>query len=258
MLTIKKKVFLVCSFAIGVAATSVSSFALDNKEEELPKVIFFDVNETLLDLGKVGDSIAIALGGRKDLVPYWFTTMLHYSLVANVTDDYHHFGQIGIAALQMVAKQHNIPLTHEQAVEAVLVPFRSLQPHDDVVQGLKKLKMMNVRLVTLTNSSDAGIESQLKNASLSEYFDGSLTVEHLKKFKPQLSVYDWAISQEGINPEDAMLIAAHPWDIMGAEKAGWKTGFIARPGKAHFPLAERPDFVGSNLIELVEAIEDSQ
>ena len=80
-----------------------------------PKVIFFDVNETLLDLNNVSKSIASALGGREDLVPYWFTTMLHYSLVANVTGQYHSFVEIGIASLEMIAKQKNIPLTPQQA-----------------------------------------------------------------------------------------------------------------------------------------------
>ena len=52
-----------------------------------PKVVFFDVNETLLDLSPVKKQIGIALGGREDLLSLWFTTMLQYSLVvSNVTN----------------------------------------------------------------------------------------------------------------------------------------------------------------------------
>jgi len=220
-----------------------------------PKVIFFDVNETLLDLNNVGKSVAQALGGREDLVPYWFTTMLHYSLVGNVTGQYNSFAEIGVASLEMIAKQKHIPLTHEQAHDAVLTPFRDLAPHEDVVEGLKRLRELGYTLITLTNSSDAGIAAQLKNAHLAEYFDGSLTVQNLETFKPDLRVYNWAQKEMKIEPQQAMLIAAHPWDIAGAEKAGWKTGFIARPGKALYPLAGKPDVIGADLIELVKQLE---
>ena len=46
---------------ILVSAFSSSSFAAR------PKIIFFDVNETLLDLSSLKEPIAKALGGREDL-----------------------------------------------------------------------------------------------------------------------------------------------------------------------------------------------
>ena len=46
-----------------------------------PKVLIFDVNETLLDLAPLKASVGKALGGQEILVPLWFSTMLHYSLV---------------------------------------------------------------------------------------------------------------------------------------------------------------------------------
>jgi len=43
-----------------------------------PKVILFDVNETLLDLKPVKASVGTALGGRPELAPLWFTTLSIY------------------------------------------------------------------------------------------------------------------------------------------------------------------------------------
>lgn len=68
-----------------------------------PKVIFFDVNETLLDLESMRASVGQALNGQNELLPLWFSTMLHYSLVDTATQRYHNFGDIGVAALMMVA-----------------------------------------------------------------------------------------------------------------------------------------------------------
>ena len=45
-----------------------------------PKVLVFDVNETLLDLTPLKNQIAQALGSS-DQVAEWFSTLLHYSIL---------------------------------------------------------------------------------------------------------------------------------------------------------------------------------
>jgi 2-haloacid dehalogenase len=45
------------------------------------KMIFFDVNETLLDLTPLKASVGETLGGRPELATVWFTTLLQYSLL---------------------------------------------------------------------------------------------------------------------------------------------------------------------------------
>lgn len=47
--------------------------------------MFFDVNETLLDLKPLKESVTKALGGHDELVGLWFSTLLHYSLVDTLT-----------------------------------------------------------------------------------------------------------------------------------------------------------------------------
>ena len=130
-----------------------------------PKVIFLDVNETLLDLGPLKESVGAALGGKKELLPLWFTTMLQYSLVNTVADRYEHFTTIGAATLRMVAKNHGIELTEEQSDEAI-APIRSLAPHEDVEPAMAALSKAGFKLVTLTNSSSSGVEQQMENSGL--------------------------------------------------------------------------------------------
>jgi 2-haloacid dehalogenase len=43
------------------------------------------------------------------------------------------------------------------------------------------------------------------------------------------------------------LVAAHDWDIAGAQAAGCAVAFVARPGKVLSPLREPPDVVGEDL-----------
>ncbi|WP_208430637.1 haloacid dehalogenase type II [Methyloligella halotolerans] len=225
------------------------------KEEAMkPKVIFFDVNETLLNLEGVRSSVAEALGGREDLLPLWFSTMLHHSLVETATGRFHPFGEVGVAALMMVAETNGVELTEEDAKTAILEPLKSLPPHPDVRPGLEALKEQGYTLVSLTNSSNAGVKAQLENAGLADLFDRMLTVEDTKIYKPNLAVYEWALDRMGVEPEEAMMVAAHGWDIAGIKAAGMQGVFVARPGKALYPLAIPPDFVVADLGELAEAM----
>jgi len=217
-----------------------------------PSVLFFDVNETLLELTALKKSVTAVLNGREELVPLWFSTLLHYSLVENVTGDYRGFSEIGVAALQMVAAGNDITITKEQAEDAVVKPFKSLQPYKEVKQALKSLKNQGFKIVALTNSSNAGLAEKLAFAGIKDSFDTLLSCETVGAFKPSLEVYNWALSKMNIQAEDAMMIAAHGWDITGAKKAGMQTTFINRPGKQMYPLAQKPDYTVDTLDGLVD------
>lgn len=236
-------------FALLIVLFSYSLFA-----ESRPKIIFFDVNETLLDLQALKGPVSKALGGRDDLLPLWFSTMLHHSLVSSVTGEYHDFGEIGVAALQMVAEANGIKLSKEQAKGAIIPTFVSLPPHADVVPGLTKLKAAGFRLATFTNSSQTGITKQLTNAKLDKLLTEKITVDEIRKFKPDLSVYTYGLKKVGVEPKDALMVAAHGWDIAGIKAAGMKAVFISRPGKVLYPLAQRPDYIVKDLIELAEIL----
>lgn len=212
-----------------------------------PKVLFFDVNETLLDLTAMKNSVGQALGGRSDLLPLWFTTMLQYSLVETVASEYNDFGIIGSAALQMVAANNNIELTEAEARDAILTPIRSLPAHPEVKEALQDLRDAGYKLVSFTNSSNIGVESQFKNAGLTDYFDLRLSIEDIGKFKPHTDAYDWAARKMGVKSHECLLVAAHGWDIAGAIWADWRGAFVARPGAQLYPLAPKPEINEVNL-----------
>ena len=214
-----------------------------------PKVLFFDVNESLLDLGNMKNSIGKALGGREDLLPLWFTTMLQYSLVSTASRQYVDFGTIGAATLRMVAANHGIQLSEKDAKEA-LTPLRSLPPHPEVKAALENIRNAGYKMVSLTNSSNKGVEMQFKNAGLTDYFDERLSIEDLGKYKPDSDVYNWAARKMGVQPNECIMIAAHGWDIAGAMWAGWRGAFIARPGQQLYPLAPPPEIIEPDLLKI--------
>ncbi len=230
------------------AAGMVNSkdITMKNLKTERPGILFFDVNETLLDLTILKKSVGKALNGKEELLALWFTTMLQYSLVETVGNQYKDFGEIGAATLMMVAANHNIRLAQEEAREAIS-PITSLPPHPEVKRSLAKLKENGYRLVSLTNSSNAGVEKQFTNAGLLDFFEERLSIEDLGKYKPHADTYSWAARKMGVKSNEAMLIAAHGWDVAGALWAGWRAAFVSRPGQQQYPLAPTPEIAAPNL-----------
>ncbi|QWX85723.1 haloacid dehalogenase type II [Cellulophaga sp. HaHaR_3_176] len=219
-----------------------------------PKVLFFDVNETLLDLTKMKKQVGNALGGNEDLLPLWFTTMLQYSLVVSASGKYEPFGHIGAAALQMVAANNNITIAEEEARKVILTGLRDLPPHPEVKEALTKLKKADYTLVSLTNSSNEGVKKQFESAGLNDYFDERLSIEDVGKFKPFSDTYAWASNKLNVKPEDCMLIAAHGWDVAGALWAGWRAAFVSRPGQQVFPLAPKTEISEPDLKQVAEIL----
>ena len=221
---------------------------------ERPKVLFFDVNETLLDLTQMKTQVGKALNGRDDLLSLWFTTMLQYSLVTTASGQYEHFGYIGAAALQMVAKNNGINITESQAREIIVEALRGLPAHPDVKNALADLKNDGYKLVSFTNSSNAGVKKQFESAGLTDFFDERLSVEDIGKFKPFRETYEWGARKMGIKSNEAMLIAAHGWDVAGALWAGWRAAFISRPGKQIFPLAPKTEINETDLQKVADIL----
>ncbi|MDF3129486.1 haloacid dehalogenase type II [Kiritimatiellaeota bacterium B1221] len=220
-----------------------------------PKAIIFDVNETLLSLAPLKVSVGEALDGREELLPLWFSTMLHYSLVETLSGTYHSFGEIGSAALVMVAETQGIEMSMDGARAAIIPPLRSLPAHADVLPGLTALrKDGRFQMVTLTNSNDAGVTSQLTKAGLIALFDKVYTIESLKKYKPHPDAYQKVLTDLQLKPEEVLMVAAHAWDLAGAKNVGLQTAFVARPGKTLYPNAARPDYVVKDLQELAEIL----
>lgn len=219
-----------------------------------PKVIFFDVNETLLDMQAVKTAIAEVLDGDESLVPVWFAQLLHHSLVDSATNQYHDFAEIGAAALVMVAHSKGKTLTMDDAKKTITEPMTQLPAHNEVKEALARLKKGGFTLVAFSNSAEAGLNRQLLNAGVREYFDAVLSVSAIKRYKPHGETYQWAVKTMQTDTHESLMVAAHGWDVSGAKAAGLQTAFIERPGKMMYPLGLAPDTSLPSLSELADEL----
>lgn len=214
------------------------------------KLIAFDVNETLLDLAALRPDYA-ALMGTPDSMGEWFARMLHGSLVANHTGHYRSFEMLGVEALLVVAQKRGVDLTADDAADFV-GGMRTLPPHPDVIPTLTELASRGWRMVALTNGSQLAAEAQITNSGLSSLLEAVLSVESVGRFKPAPETYLWAAARLGIEIDEMLLVAAHDWDILGAQSVGGQAAFIARPGAIWGVPAKPPEIIGHDLSCLLD------
>lgn len=221
-------------------------------QRRMPRIIVFDVNETLLDVDALKPHFVRAFGDEL-VLREWFSTVLLYSEVASLAGPYSDFGAIGGAALDMVATSRGVSLSTDDRTR-ILTGMRSLPAHPDVREGLRRLKEAGFRTVTLTNSAATVVEQQLTNAGLKELFERSFSVDTVRRFKPAPEPYRHVASELKVDASMLRMVAAHAWDVVGAMQVGWAAAFVARPGKVLFPLAPKPDIVEPDLRAVADRI----
>src|SRR5215210_411811 len=126
----------------------------------MARVCVFDVNETLLDLGALDPHFERVFGDG-GVRRAWFLQLLQSALVATVTDTYSDFGEVGGAALEMVAEREELDLSEEDK-QKILGGMRELPPHPEVAESLDRLRAAGLRLATLTNSTKQVAEAQME------------------------------------------------------------------------------------------------
>lgn len=220
-----------------------------------PEVIIFDVNETLLDLSPLKKSINSALHNEQ-ASEAWFAQLLHYSLVETVKGTYNDFSEIAAAVFKMDAEKYGLSFTESQ-INDILSPVSELKPYEDVIPALRKLSSESLELVAFSNGKPEVLQDQLEFAEIDHFFSRILSVEACKKYKPHPAAYEYALKETNCSASDAMMVAAHGWDIAGAQEVGMRTAFVERPGKKLYPLASAPDLVLQKLTGLAEVISET-
>lgn len=215
-------------------------------------ILVFDVNETLLDVNALRPQFE-RIFNDPGVLKQWFAQMLLYSQTITQTGEYSDFGRIGRAALQMMAEIRGVDLG-ESDITAVIGSMCSLPAHPEVSEQLGRLRESGFRTVALTNSPEGIAKKQIENAGLSSMFERLFSVDAVKKYKPAEDAYRHVADQLGVNASQLIMIASHPWDLIGAKAAGFDIAFIRRPGTAWFPLGPSPNIRGTDLRDVANQL----
>lgn len=112
------------------------------------------------------------------------------------------------------------------AVAALALSARRLPPWPDTVAGLARLAE-RFPLIGLSNASRTALLGLNAHAGLR--WHQALSAEDARTYKPDPAVYQLAVTVSGRPPERLLMVAAHAWDLRGAQGVGLRTAYVARP-----------------------------
>ena len=219
-----------------------------------PAVLLFDVNETLLDIEELRPLFERIFGEGR-VVRDWYAQLVVYSQTLAFTEHYVPFATLGAGALRMLGTIAGKPVSDDDIAE-LTATTSSLPAHPGVPEALGRLRDAGFRLATLTNSAPSASPTPLEKAGLAPFFEASLSVEAVRRFKPAPDCYRHAAAALAVEPAAICMVATHIWDLLGAQAVGCRTAFVSWADNARMPIAElpQPDVEAPTMVGLADAI----
>jgi 2-haloacid dehalogenase len=216
-------------------------------ERSRPEVVAFDVNETLLDLAPVRAALVEA-GQPPGLLDTVFARTLLTGFAAATAGTWCRFRDAFDAALTQVS---DLP---EDARARIAGTFQELAPHRDVEPALRRLTAAGIRVITLSHGSPGVAEAGLERGGVAALVERSLSSEVIRAWKPAREVYLWAAGTCSVAPERMALVAAHGWDVHGAQRAGLTGAWFPRSERVYPAVYEAPHVRGADLTAVADGL----
>lgn len=214
-----------------------------------PRLVVFDVNETLSDLAPLTAAF-IAVGAPGHLADHWFSSVLRDGFALTIGGQCPNFADLGRAVLAGLLPRHELTQKPHAAIESIMAAFAELPVHADVAPGIRALHAAGMRVCTLSNGGTAFADSLLSSAGVRDLVDPLLSVQESGAWKPLPHAYRYAAEATGMPAADLMLVAVHPWDCDGAMRAGLQAAWIDRTGAAYPATFARPELTPRSIVDL--------
>ena len=218
----------------------------------------FDVYGTLVDPAAMAEHVTRDVGVKAaDFAEYWRGKQLEYSFRRGLMSHYADFSICTSDALNFTCRRFKTEISAERRSELLRL-YQHLPPFDDVAQGLLSLRG-EFRLFAFSNGKRSEINAILSNANILDYFDGIVTADDIRSFKPDPAVYSYARRATGAWSAPFWLVSSNPWDIIGARSAGLSAAWIQRSEATIYdPWGIEPNVTVRSLVELPSALGTSQ
>lgn len=217
--------------------------------------IAFDVYGTLIDTDGVVSVLHTMIGDKaRQFSQTWREKQLEYSFRRGLMQNYENFAVCTEQALNFTCSYHKIELGKAQK-NRLLDSYKTLPAFHDVKEGLLRLKKEKYRLFAFSNGKKEAIETLLINAGIKDLFQGIVSVDDLRSFKPNPAVYSHFLRESNASGSQAWLVSSNSFDVIGAISAGMKAAWVQRSKESVFdPWGIEPTLTVEDLGELSEKL----
>ncbi|WP_236042082.1 haloacid dehalogenase type II [Tritonibacter mobilis] len=187
----------------------------------------FDAYGTLFDVHAAVRRHAGEIGPEgQRFSELWRAKQLEYSWVFTLMGEYTDFWTMTERALDFAFAR--IPSVDRRLRQDLLDAYWQLDCYEEVPAVLKALKAGGARLAVLSNGSPAMLESAIRSSALDTVLDEVFSVETVRRFKTDQSVYEMVTNAWRIYPQNVSFQSSNRWDVAGAQHFGFRTVWLNR------------------------------
>lgn len=202
----------------------------------------FDAYGTLFDVHAAVRRHAGEIGpDGQVLSDIWRAKQLEYSWVRTMMGAYADFWQLTEQALDFAFAK--VPSADPKLRHKLLDAYWRLDCYPEVPAVLKALKASGAKLAILSNGSPAMLESAVKSAALDLILDDVFSVDAVRRFKTDPSVYDLATTAWRLYPKAISFQSSNRWDVAGAARFGFRTVWVNRAAQPDEYRDFSPDLI---------------
>ena len=220
------------------------------------EALAFDMYGTLVDPIRIWKRLERYIPDEDALrvAEVWRQKQLEYTFRLTAMERYEDFEQVTRKSLDYALEAAGRELEADQK-EALMAQYNDLDKFPDVEPGLERLKEAGHEMVVFSNGAPHMLDALMDAAELRPYFEGFVSVDEVKVYKPSPKTYRRVAERLGRQIGEIRLVSSNPFDDIGAEAAGMRAAWVDRSGGLFDTLAPPPEMVVGTLIELADALE---
>ncbi len=219
--------------------------------------IVFDAYGTLFDINAAARKSALLSSNSllrsnwEDLAETWRRKQIEYTWLQNILNSHTDFLDITKISLDFALEE--MALNQEPKLrETLLDLYWTSEAYPEVVQVLKELKDLDVKLSVLSNGTPEMLLAACASTGIEKLLDFVVSVEEIGIFKPDARVYELVNTKMEYKISEVLFVSSNGWDIVGANKFGFSTAWVNRNKKPVERMRGKPNYELSNLMHTVD------
>lgn len=217
-----------------------------------PKAIIFDAYGTLFDVNSAAEKSKNKIGDKwEEFANYWRTTQLEYTWLRSLMHRHKDFWQITEDSLDKSMKVFNI---NKDMKTELLNLYKKLSPFSEVKETLENLKKKEMKLSILSNGTPELLNTLVVSNKFDTIFDDIFSVEEVKIYKPDSTVYDLPVNKYKIKPNEIIFLSANTWDVSGGGNYGYNSVWVNRNNTVFDNLDYKPFKEIKSLQQLLDIV----
>jgi len=216
------------------------------------KAVVFDAYGTLFDVNSAAKRCKDKIGAKwETFANFWRTTQLEYTWLRSLMKRHKNFWDITEDSLDKSMKVFNI---NKNMKNELLSLYKILSPYPEVRGVLEDLKKKNFKLAILSNGTPDLLNELVENNKLNNLFDDLFSIEEVKIYKPDPSVYELPIKKYKIKSGEITFLSANTWDVSGGGNFGYNSIWVNRNNSVFDILDFQPKNEINNLTQLLDKV----